>query len=67
MRSMKQTFHIHLKRGKATHRVVVMAFDHSAARVEGDRIAAELGFTVDKVRRAPTTPVDNLARKRRSS
>jgi hypothetical protein len=48
----KETFHVHMKRGRATHRITVMAVDKAAAARIDPEIAAD-GWVVDKVRRAP--------------
>lgn len=48
----KQTFHVFLKRGRAKHRIVVMAVDKAAAAQISPELVAD-GWTVEKVRNAP--------------
>lgn len=55
---MADTFHVWVRVRATSHRIVLMATSPEDAR----RRAEAEGHDVVKVRRAPTTPVDNLAR-----
>lgn len=56
----KETFHIYVRAGaRGNQRITRMAADS----VTAIRQAEADGYRVIKVRRAPTTPADNLARK----
>jgi hypothetical protein len=55
-----QTFHIFVRvGGRGQQRITRMAQDYAAALAQ----AQADGFNVIKIRRAPTPPADNLARK----
>lgn len=62
----KQTFHIFITNGRSQQRFTHMAADHAEARSYGEVVCQQReGWIVAKVRKAPTTPVDNLSRKGR--
>lgn len=74
MSTSKQTFHIFLRShggSGSQQRITRMAIDHETARQYGEEVCIARngcwspgeGWVVEKVRRAPTTPADNLSRK----